>query len=137
MIQPSLVTWILVAFGIVFIFLPMLYVQLMVVLRPQGQKTKDLIIGKGEDYRDKTHFRMSYGMAWADLLIWLPFLLIGSVGVLIGELWGYIFWATSGAISVYINIHLWFSEREYVYKKTGFWPIILIFGAFLSIGDWQ
>jgi hypothetical protein len=120
MLEPTLITWILVVFGIVFILLPMLYVQLMVVLRPQSQRTKDIVIGKGEEYRDKTHFRMSYGMAWADLLFWLPFLLAGSIGVLTGEVWGYILWAISGAISVYINIQLWFSEREYVYPKTGF-----------------
>lgn len=119
MLQPTLVTWILVIFGLVFIFLPILIVQFMMVLWPHSQKTRDIIIGKGEDWHDKTHFRTSYGTGWADLIFWLPLLASGSVGVILGQAWGYALWAASGGISVYINIILWFSEREYVYPANG------------------
>jgi hypothetical protein len=119
MLEPTLITWILVVFGLVLIFLPMLYVQLLMVLRPHSQKTKDILIGKGDDWRDKTHFRISYGAAWADLMIWLPLLVAGSIGVILGQAWGYGLWAASGTISVYINIILWFSEREYAYPACG------------------
>ena len=135
MLEPTLITWILIIFGLVFIFLPMLIVQLLMVLRPHSQKTRDIIIGKGEDWRDKTHFRMSYGDGWADLIIWLPLLAAGSVGVIFGQVWGYALWAVSGAISVYINIILWFTEREYVYPAYGhlayytyFWGFFMYWG---------
>ncbi len=88
MLEPTVVTWVLVIFGIVFIFLPILYAQFLMVRRPQDQKTKDLIIGKGEDWRDKSHFRNSYGLGWADLVFWLPLLVAGSIGVLLGQQWG-------------------------------------------------
>ena len=136
MLKPTLITWILVVFGAVFIFVPMLYAQLLMVLRPRSQKTKDLIIGKGEDWRDKTHFRMSYGAAWADLIVWLPLLAAGSIGVLLGQAWGYALWTVSGAVSVYINVILWFSEREYVYPASGplvyytyFWGFFVYWGV--------
>lgn len=29
-------------------------------------KLKDILIGKGEDRRDRTHFHVSYAFAWAD-----------------------------------------------------------------------
>ena len=119
MLEPTVVTWLLVIFGWVFIFLLILYGQFLMIISPNSRKTKDLLIGKGEDWRDKTHFRMSLGCAWADLLIWLPLLLAGSIGVLLGQTWGYALWAASGAISLYINIILWFSEREYVYPSSG------------------
>ena len=90
MLQPTLITWILVIFGLVLIFLPMLYAQILMALRPHSQKTKDNIIGKGKDWRDKTHFRMSYGAAWADVLIWLPLLAAWSIGVVLGHTWGYV-----------------------------------------------
>ena len=135
MLEPTLTTWILIIFGLVFIFLPMLYVQLRMVLRPNSRKTRDIIIGKGEDWRDKTHFRMSLGAGWADLMIWLPLLAAGSVGVILGQVWGYALWAASGAISVYANIILWFSEREYVYPACGplvyytyFWGFFVYWG---------
>jgi hypothetical protein len=136
MLEPTLITWILIIFGLVFIFLPMLYVQLQMVLRPNSRKTRDIIIGKGEDWRDKTHFRMSYGDGWADLIIWLPLLAAGSIGVILGQVWGYALWAASGAISVYVNIILWFSEREYVYPACGplvyytyFWGFFVYWGV--------
>jgi hypothetical protein len=119
MIRPTLITWILVIFGVVFIFLLLLYAQLLMVLRPRSQATKDMIIGKGEDWRNETHLRVSYGAAWADIVIWFPLLVAGSVGVLLGQAWGYALSAASGAISVYISIILWFSEREYVYPAQG------------------
>ena len=136
MLEPTLITWILVVFGLLFVFLPMLFIQLLMVLRPRSQKTRDICIGKGEDWRDKTHFRMSFGVGWADLVIWLPLLAAGSIGVLMGQVWGYALWAASGAISVYINIILWFSEREYVYPTYGplvyytyFWGFFVYWGV--------
>jgi hypothetical protein len=87
MLQPTLITWILVIFGAVFIFLLLLYAQLLMALRPRSQATKDIIIGKGEDWRNETHFQMSYGTAWADLLVWFPLLVARSVGVLLGQTW--------------------------------------------------
>lgn len=119
MIELTIITWVLLIFGWIFIFLPMVIVQLLVVNDHTSQKAKDIIIGKGEEYRDKTHSRMSLGIGWADLIIWLPFLLIGSIGVLFGQAWGYALWMVSGSISVYINIILWFSEKEYVYPSNG------------------
>jgi hypothetical protein len=145
MLEPTLITWILVVFGIVFIFLLILYGQLLMALRPHSQKTKDLIIGKGEDWRDKTHMRMSLGIAWADLIVWLPLLAAGSVGVLAGQAWGYALWMASGAISVYINVILWFSEREYVYPTCGplayytyFWGFFVYWGvAVVAHAAWR
>lgn len=136
MLEPTVVTWILTVFGWIFIFLIMLYAQGLMATRPHSQKTKEVIIGKGEDWRDQTHFRMSLGGAWADLLVWLPLLLAGSVGVLMGQTWGYALWCASGAISLYINVILWFSEREYVYPANGplfyytvFWGFFIYWGV--------
>ncbi len=138
MLEPDIITWVLVIFGLVLIFLPMLYAQLLMVMRPQDQKTKDLLVGKGEDWRDESQFRFSYGMGWADLVMWLPLLVVGSIGVLLGQQWGYVLWAASGAISVYINIVLWVSEREYVsvgplVYYTFFWGFFVYWGIAVVI----
>ena len=135
MLEPTLITWILIVFGAVFIFLLIVYGQILMVTQPHSQKTKNLMIGKGEDWRDKTHLRFSYGAAWADLIFWLPLLVAGSIGVILGQSWGYGLWAASGAISVYINIILRFSEYEYVYSKYG--PLVyytLFWGFFVYWG---
>ena len=122
MLEPTLITWLFVLFGVVLILVPMLYAQFLMVRHPQDQKTKDLLIGKDEDWRDRSHLRNAYGQGWADFIVWFPLFIVGSVGVLLGQHWGYALWAAAGAISVYINVVLWFSEREYVYPSRG--PLI-------------
>ena len=44
---------------------------------PQGQRAKDLMIGKDQDWRDKIHFKSAYGLAWADWLFFMRYSLPG------------------------------------------------------------
>ena len=118
MIEPTFVTWILVIFGAITL-LPLTFAQLIMLIQPNGQKARDILIGQGEDWRDKTHFRSALGFAWADWIILMPLAVSGSIGVLTGQIWGYLLWASAGSISVYINIVLWFMEKEYVYPSRG------------------
>ncbi|MDP8268460.1 MAG: hypothetical protein P9L97_07020, partial [Candidatus Tenebribacter davisii] len=76
MIKPTIVTWIIAIFGAI-TFLPLMVAQLLILFKPQDQKTKDLLIGKGEDWRDRTHFKSALAFAWADWLVILPLLIIG------------------------------------------------------------
>lgn len=133
-LEPTLVTWIIVIFGFL-IYIPVIYGQILLLACPHSQAAKDIIIGKGEDWRDRTHFRSSYGFAWADLIFFLPILIAGSVGVILGQVWGYALWAAAAAIAVNVNIVLWFSEREYVYTTWGplvyytfFWGFFVYWG---------
>lgn len=50
MLQPTLITWILVILGTLFIFLPTLYAQLLMVLRPHSQEAKDFVISPSTRY---------------------------------------------------------------------------------------
>jgi hypothetical protein len=135
MLKPTLFTYVLVVIGLTLLLILLGYAQVLMVTDPHGEATRDLLIGKGEDWRDQSHFATSYGMAWADLIFWFPLLVIGTVGVLRGRAWGYVLWAASGAISVYINILLWFSEKAYVYPSYGalayytyYWGIFVYWG---------
>ncbi len=135
MIQPTVLTWILVIFGAITLT-PLLLAQLIILLEPRGQRAKDILVAKGEDWRDRTHFRSAVGFAWADWLIVAPLFVAGSLGVLAGQTWGYVLWGAAGAISLYINIVLWFMEREYVYPSRGplayytyYWGFFVIWGA--------
>jgi hypothetical protein len=138
-LAPTVVTWILVIFGFV-TCLPLFFAQLVILTDPEGRKAKDILIGKDQEWRDETHFRSAYGMAWADWLLFLPLLAVGSVGVLLGAVWGYVVWAGAGAISLYINLVLWFLEKKYVYPSVGplryftyFWGFFVYWGS-LALG---
>ena len=85
MLDPTNTTWALLVFGWLFIFLPILVAQVMMIARPHSRRTKNLLIAKDEEWRDKTHFKSTYGIALADLLLWLPLMLAGSIGVVIGQ----------------------------------------------------
>ncbi len=138
-LQPTIITWILIIFGFL-IYLPVFYGQIMLLAHPYSQATKDVIIGKGEDWHDRTHFRSSYGFAWADLIFFLPLLVLGSAGVIMGQVWGYALWMAAAAIAVNVNIVLWFSEKEFVYTSCGpliyytfFWGFFIYWGLITII----
>ena len=133
--QATLVTWALVGFGVVTL-IPLFVAQVSMLTRPDSKETRNLLIGKGEDWRNKTHFRMSLGAAWADWLFLAPLFVAGSVGVLLGQSWGYILFGAAGACSLYINVILYFTEKEYVYPTRGplryftyYWGFFVLWGA--------
>jgi hypothetical protein len=135
MLKPTLITWALVIFGAI-VVIPLFSAQLLMLLQPRGGKVKELLIGKGEEWRDNSHFRASYGLAWADWILGMPLMVSGSIGVLSGRPWGYVLWAAAGTISLYSNIFLWFFEREYVYPSQGplvyytyYWGFFVYWGA--------
>ncbi len=55
--QPTVVTWALVVFGVVANGTAF-YIYLVFLQSPHSPKSKELMIGKGKDWRDKTHFRL-------------------------------------------------------------------------------
>ena len=139
MIAPSIFTWI-IAIGGAITFLPLMVAQLFMLINPNGQNTKDLIIGKGEDWRDVSHFKYSLAFAWADWLVILPLLISANIGVFMGELWGYILWLMVGVISIYFSIVFWVLERKISISSNGriayftyVWGFFLYWGIGASI----
>ncbi len=116
--QPTIVTWVLIIFGAITLA-PLVLAQTVMLVKPYSQLAKDILVAKDEDWRDETHFRSALGLAWADWLLVVPLVISGSIGVIIGYAWGYVLWGAAGSISLYINIVLWFMEKEYVYPSRG------------------
>ncbi len=134
MVEPTVINWILAIFGTV-TFVPLLVAQMVMILNPSGQKAKDILIGKGGGWRDKTHFKSALAFAWADWLVIMPLLVAGNTGVLLGQMWGYVVWIVLGAISVYFSIVFWILEKEIVYPANG--PLkyyTFVWGNFLYWG---
>jgi hypothetical protein len=116
--EPTIVTWLLVLFGMVALA-PLMAAQLAFLMSPHSDRSREWLIGKNEEWRDKTHFRLSLGAAWADWLVVVPLFISGSAAVLLGRPLGYVLFGAAGALSLYINIILWFAEKEYVYPSRG------------------
>ncbi len=133
--EPTIVTWALIVFGLITLT-PLTYIYLIFLRSPHSPEAKDLMNGKGKDWRDETHFRLNLGFAWTDFLFFLPLFVSGSVGSLLGQAWGYMLFGAAGGCSLYINIILWFTEKEYVYPTLGplryftyFWGFFVYWGA--------
>ena len=133
--QPTIITWVLIIFGVITLA-PLVFAQLFMIFKPYSQQAKDILVAKGEDWRDKTHFRSALGCAWADWLLVVPLVISGSIGIILGHAWGYVLWGAAGSISLYINIVLWFMEKEYVYPSRGalayysyYWGFFIYWGA--------
>ena len=133
--EPTAVTWVLVGWGFITLA-PLTVAQLAFLLNPDSDRTKAWLIGEGEAWRDHTHIRFSLGAAWADWLITVPFFVAGVVGIIGQDAWGYVLFGAAGTISVYINIVLWFLEKEYVYPSRGplkyftyYWGFFVYWGA--------
>ncbi len=118
MYQPTLLTWILIIFGLI-TCLPLFIAQLVILFDPKGKKAKDILIGKDEEWRDRSHFKNAYGAAVADWLVEFPIMIAAIIGMLMAKSWGYLLFAVAGAIQVYINVILWHAEKEYVYPSQG------------------
>lgn len=132
--KPTLITWILAIFGAI-TFLPLMAAQTIMLFMPKSEKAKDLIIGKGKEWRDNTHFKSALAFAWADLLLILPLLIVSYIGVFQAQLWGYVLWFALGMISIYFSILFWVLEKEYTYPSAGclayytyFWGFFLYWG---------
>jgi len=144
MIEATAITWILAIFGVI-TFLPLLVAQFVMIIRPNSQKAKDLIIGKGENWRDKTHYKSALAFAWADFIVILPLYIIGTYWVLNGQDWGYIIWFSLGLLSIYFSIIFWIMEKEYAFESAGwiayysyFWGFFLYWGLGAVIHSvWQ
>lgn len=78
MIKTTWITWLLAVFGGI-IFLILTIVNLIIVLNPKSQKTKDIYIGKGEEWRDKTHSKYALAFAWGISWLFSPFWLQGML----------------------------------------------------------
>ena len=129
MIKPTLFTWIIIVFGAV-TFLPLMGAQLVMLLKPHSQKTKDIIIGKGEDWRDKTHFKSASAFAWADWLVLFPLFAVSIIGVILGHWWGYLLWVAAGILSIYFSIVFRVLEKEYTYPACGPWAYYTYYWGF-------
>ena len=134
MIEISIFTWLIAVFGLL-VFLPLMVAQFILLIKPQGQAAKNLLIGKGGKWRDKTHFKYSLAFAWADWLVIFPLLIFGNIGVFVGELWGYVLWLALGSVSIYFSIVFWVLEKEYSLPSVGrlayytyFWGFFLYWG---------
>lgn len=107
--------------------------QLVAVLRPRSAWTITNVYGGTPDATDPTaYFAFNQRWAWADVFLWVPAQIVGSIGMLLGHRWGFLvalvasvpYWYT--AVSFYIwDRDLSFRQPTLTYWVVtwGMWPV--------------
>ena len=130
--EVTAITWIVAIAGLGLIGL-LAALQLVAVIDPRGEWTIENVYGGDPGATDpKAYFAFNQGYAWADGFFWAPLQIAGSVGMLLGQRWGFLlalvasvpFWYT--AITTFIwDRDLGFRQNTFTYWAViwGMWPV--------------
>ena len=137
--EVTFLTWVVAVVGIGLMTL-LGSLQAVAVLRPRAEWTVENVYGGSPDGTDPVaYFAFNQGFAWGDTLLWAPLQIAGSIGMLLGERWGFLlalmasvpFWYTA------VNYFIW--DRDLGFREPtpyywvvvwGMWPA---FGIFESV----
>lgn len=130
--ERTLLTYIVAISGLLLISL-LAALQFVAVLRPRARWTIDNIYGGDPSATDaEAYYAYNQGWAWADAIFWAPFQIGGSIGMLLGERWGFLlaligsvpFWYASISIFVW-DKGLGFRKNTFTYWVVvwGIWPV--------------
>lgn len=119
-------TWVVALVGLVLILL-LGSLQLVAVSRPRSAWTiQNVYGGSPADTDSKAYFAFNQGYAWADVFLWVPLQIAGSVGMLLGERWGFLLALVASMPYVYtaITIYIWDRDLGFRQNTVGYWVII-------------
>ncbi len=119
-------TWVVAIAGLVLIGL-LGGLQLVAVLRPRTEWTiKNVYGGKPETTDPKAYFAFNQGLAWADVFFLAPLQIAASIGMLLGERWGFLlalvasvpFWYTA------VGFFIWDRDLGFRMPTVNYWVVV-------------
>ena len=127
-------TWIVAISGLLLMGL-LFAVQLVAVLSPRGAWTIQNVYGGSPEGTDpRAYYAVNQGYAWADVFFWAPLQFAGSIGMVLGHRWGFLF-ALMGSIPfVYTGITIFIWDRDMGFRKNtvNYW--VFVWGMFPAYG---
>jgi hypothetical protein len=126
MMEVTVGTWVVGILGILLMGL-LGGLQLVAVLRPRAPWTVENVYGGSPAGTDpKAYFAFNQGYAWADAIFWAPIQITGSVGMLLGQRWGFLL-ALVGAVPFWytaIPIFIWDRDMGFRQNTLTYWLIV-------------
>jgi hypothetical protein len=125
-VDVTALTWVVAISGLVLIGL-LGSLEMVAVLSPRGEWTVANVYGGNPAATDPTaYFAYNQGWAWADAVFWAPFQVAGSIGMLLGERWGFLlaliasvpFWYSA------ISIYIWDRDLGFRENTVNYWVIV-------------
>lgn len=127
-------TWIVAIVGLVLILL-LGGLQLVAVLRPRTEWTiKNVYGGSPEGTDPKAYFAFNQGIAWADPFFFAPLQIAGSIGMMLGERWGFLLALAASVPFVYTAITIFIWDRDMGVRQNTFNYWVVIWGMWPAFG---
>jgi len=125
-------TWIVAVTGLALITV-LGALQGVAVARPRGEWTIDTVYGGRPESTDpRAYFAFNQGFAWADALFWAPLQIAGSLGMLLGQRWGFLLALMASVPFWYSAIPLFIWDRDMGFRKrtAKYWIVWAMFPAY-------
>jgi|GEM_PF-1090113 len=127
-------TWIVAVTGLVLICL-LSGLQLVAVVRPRAAWTINNVYGGDPNNTDLTaYFAFNQGFAWADPFFWAPLQIAGSVGMLMGQRWGFLLALAAAVPFIYTAISFFIWDRDLGFRESTFSYWVFIWGMWPAFG---
>lgn len=105
-------TWIIALVGLGLIGV-LFVVQLVAVLRPRAAWTITNVYGGTPEATDPTaYFAFNQASAWADVFLWAPLQIAGSIGMLLGHRWGFLLALVASVPFWYTAVYFYIWDRD-------------------------
>lgn len=132
--EVSAATWGVAVVGLVLMGL-LAPVQLIAVVRPRAAWTIEHVYGGSPDRTDPAaYFAFNQGSAWADPFLWAPLQIGGSVGMLLGERWGFLLALMASVPFWYTSVFFFIWDRDLGFRKPTFNYWVVIWGMWPLYG---
>ncbi len=127
-------TWVVAVAGLA-IMLLLGGLQWVAVLRPRTDWTVENVYGGEPEATDSTaYFAFNQGYAWADAVFWAPLQIVGSIGMLLGERWGFLIALIASVPFWYTAIPIFIWDRDLGFRKNTFTYWVFVWGMFPAYG---
>ena len=130
----TIFTWIVALGGLAIIGL-LGALQLVAVLRPRSEWTIENVYGGSPEGTDPTaYFAYNQGLAWADPFFWAPLQIAGSIGMLLGERWGFLLALMASVPYAYTAITIFIWDRDMGFRQNTVFYWAIVWGMFPAYG---
>jgi hypothetical protein len=130
-------TWLVAVTGIVLMTL-LAALQLVAALRPNARWTIENVYGGSPDVTDpKAYFAFNQGSAWADPFFWAPLQIAGSIGMVLGERWGFLLALMASVPFWYTAIWIYIWDRDLGFRENTLYYWVIVWGIWPAFGVFE
>ena len=132
--EVTAATWIVALAGLVLITL-LGSLQVVALIRPRAQWTIDNVYGGSPDDTDPVaYFAFNRATAWADPFLLVPLQVGASIGMLLGERWGFLLGLPASVPFWYTAVFFYFWDRDLGIRRNSFGYWVITWGMWPVFG---